>query len=309
MKYFFIFFSIAAFILSVGGCESALNIADSERGDSDKIKIVATIFPLYDFAYSIAGDRADISMLLPPSSDSHLYEPSPRDIIKIKEADIFLYIGGASDEWSESVFSDEDLFLPVRLMDSVDPLENEHVHEDSYFDEYDEHIWTSPVNAVLIVQTICEALSAADPENANFYRDNADDYIARLNDLDALFRKVASDAPKNTIVFADRFAFRYLAEEYGFEYFAALPTCAEHTEPSAQTLVFLIEKIKEEELPVVFYGELSDMRTANSISRETGAVPMLLHSCHTLSREMLNTGAGYIEIMQENAEALKTALN
>jgi len=306
MKYLFSLFIISA--LLTAGC-SAESVSSTGLDGGGKIVIVSTIFPPFDFARNIAGDRAEISLLLPPSSDSHSYEPSPRDIIKIREADIFLYIGGASDEWTESVFSGDDNVIAVRLIDSVSLLEDDHFHGIRYFSKYDEHIWTSPRNAVLMTLAITDALCSADPENAEFYRSNAADYIARLEALDDTFQEITSSASRNTVVIADRFAFRYLTEEYGLEYFAAFPGCAEQTEPSAQTLAFLIEKIREEEIPAVFYGELSDMRTANSISRETGAEPLLLHSCHTLSRELFDAGLGYIELMEANAEALRKALN
>jgi len=306
MKYLFSLFILAALLTAGCNAESA---PSAGAGGDGKIVIVSTIFPPFDFARNIAGDKAEISLLLPLSSDSHSYEPSPRDIIKIREADVFLYVGGASDEWTESVFSGGDNVIAVRLMDSVSLLEDDHAHGSGYFSEYDEHVWTSPRNAVLMALAISEALCAADPENAEFYRNNAVDYIARLEALDDTFREIINSASRKTVVIADRFAFRYLTEEYGLEYFAAFPGCAEQTEPSAQTLAFLIEKIREEEIPAVFYGELSDMRTANSISRETGAQPLLLHSCHTLSREMFDAGLGYIELMEANAEELKKALN
>ncbi|MDR2533101.1 MAG: metal ABC transporter substrate-binding protein [Oscillospiraceae bacterium] len=308
-------------VLLLTGCDAGL----ASGGNRGKIKIVSTLFPPYDFVRNIAGDKAEVSLLLAPSSDSHSYEPTPHDIIKVREADIFLYIGGASDEWTRRILSpsEDSSVTAVRLMDSVNLLAEETVegmqvdghihdhnceHEHHYFDEYDEHIWTSPRNAVLMTLAIADALCAVDPENADYYRDNAGIYIKKLEALGDTFKEITSTASRNTVVFADRFAFRYLTEEYGLNYFAAFPGCAEQTEPSALTLAFLIEKIREEEIPVVFYGELSDKRTANSISRETGAAALLLHSCHTVTKEELDAGTGYIELMETNAAALRKAL-
>jgi zinc transport system substrate-binding protein len=298
MKYLFVLLIIT--LLCLTSC--AVQGTDSET--ADRITIISTIFPPYDFARNIAGDKADVILLLPPAANSHLYEPTPKDIIKIKEADVFLYIGGASDDWTEKILHGNG----VRLMDSVNLCAGYNCGH-IFFDEYDEHIWTSPVNAIYMSLAILEALCEADPINADYYRNNADEYFKKLETLDYLFRDIVNTASRNTVLFGDRFAFRYLTEEYGLEYFAAFPGCAEKTEPSAMTLTFLIDKIKNENIPVIFYGELSDKRTASSLSRETGADFMLLHSVHTVTQNELDNGIGYVELMTENAEALRQALN
>ncbi|MCL1823094.1 MAG: metal ABC transporter substrate-binding protein [Oscillospiraceae bacterium] len=302
MKRLLLFFLITtAFLCIASGCEPT----QSPKIDG-QIHIIATVFPVYDFARNIAGDRAEVSMLLPPSSDSHHYDPSPRDIIRIQECDIFLYIGGASDEWTEQVFSDSDNLTAVKLFDSVTLAEQEHSHGAN--DLYDEHIWTSPRNAVLMTRAILAALCAADSGNAEFYEENAENYIKELEVLDRLFTDIISEAKRDTVIFADRFPFRYFCEAYMLTSFAAFPGCSEESEPSAQTMAFLIEKIRNENIPVVFYGELSDKKTAASISRETGAETLLLHSCHTVSQSEMDSGISYVELMKQNAENLKRAL-
>ncbi|MCL2077551.1 MAG: metal ABC transporter substrate-binding protein [Oscillospiraceae bacterium] len=310
-------FTIIALLLCIlPGCS-----ADSAYSEnSGKLKVIATVFPLYDFAKNIAGDRADVSLLLPSSADSHSYEPTPHDIIRIRECDVFLYIGGADDSWVEKILAEQENVKSVRLMNSVTLLEEEivegmetqehdHEHESAdNSDNFDQHIWTSPPNAVLMTRAIADALSDKDSENAEFYKNNAEEYIKKLEELDNAFTGIISNASRNVIVFADRFAFRYLADCYGLEYYAAFPGCSEESEPSAMTIAFLIEKIRREQIPVVFYGELSDKKTANTISRETDALPMLLHSCHTVTQEEIDSGKGYIDFMRENAETLRIAL-
>jgi len=297
MKYLLIILSLILFT----GC---ITFAETSTDDG-RITVVTTIFPLYDFARQVTGDNADVILLLPPSSDSHGYEATPRDIMRIREADVFLYIGGASDAWTGRVFADDEL-LSVRLMDSVSLRAGDNCGH--YFDEYDEHIWTSPVNAILMTRAILNALCAADPFNANYYNRNAAEYIGQLEALDLELREIASSAGRNTLVFGDRFSFRYLTEEYDFDFLAAFPGCAELTEPSAMTLASLIEFVTYENIPVIFYGELSDKRIAESLSRVTGAEPVLLHSVHTVTQAELDAGIGYIELMTANIGALRKAM-
>jgi zinc transport system substrate-binding protein len=256
-------------------------------------------------------------MLLPPGSESHSFEPSPRDIITIQNSDIFIYAGGESDKWIDRIFQsmNTDNIKILAMIDTVEAVEEEIVEgmeedEDEDEDEiaYDEHVWTSPQNVVLIVRAITALLCEADPANADFFRQNAAAYINELEQLDAAFNELVSGAKRNTIVFADRFPFRYFADAYGLTYFAAFPGCSTDTEPSAATVAFLIDKIRAEKIPVVFHIELSNERMANTISGETGAKKFLLHSCHNITKRDFDSGLGYLEIMKGNLENLKEAL-
>ncbi|MDR0817844.1 MAG: metal ABC transporter substrate-binding protein [Clostridiales Family XIII bacterium] len=311
-------------------------------GDSDKkISIVATVFPPYDFAREIAGDKADITMLLPPASESHSFEPTPKDIIGIQNCDVFIYVGGESDEWVNGVLESMDTgdMKIITLMDCVaavpeevvegmeeeeagtdanaeekkagaaKPDEPEYENPEYEEPEYDEHVWTSPKNAKLIVQKISDALCEADPANASAYQKNTAAYQIRLDELDAGFRAVAAGAQRKTIVFGDRFPFRYLADAYGLDYFAAFPGCSTETEPSAATVKFLIDKINAEKIPVVFHIELSNEKMANTISEATGAKVLLLHACHNISKDDFKSGVSYIDIMTQNIAAIREALN
>ena len=286
------------------------------RNAGGKINVTVTIFPPYDFVRQIAKDKVNLTMLLPLGAESHSYEPSPRDIITIQNSDIFIYVGGESDDWVDRILQsmNTDNMIILAMMNSVEVVEEEVVEgmeEESGEEEdaaYDEHVWTSPRNAALIVAAITEALCEADPANAAFFRQNAAAYGEELARLDAAFSALAAGAKRDVVVFADRFPFRYFTDAYGLSYFAAFPGCSTETEPSAATVAFLINKIKAEKIPVVFHIELSNERMADAIAGETGAKKLLLHSAHNLSKREFDSGLGYLEIMRQNAENLREAL-
>ncbi|MGF7145112.1 zinc transport system substrate-binding protein [Anaerotaenia torta] len=486
-------------ITVMSGCAKSGNPSDS----ADKISVVSTIFAPYDFVREIVGDKAEITMLLPPGSESHSYEPTPQDIIKIQNCDVFVYVGGDSDAWVHEVLESMDTskMKIITLMDCVEAVEEElvegmeddhghdhgsedfdpanvkdrpmsdfnggwisgiplindgsldeyiehtaeenqltweerkaalltqwasdydnltidnntltigtlsgeyaykgyqitesdhgasvwynfeivtpveglpsylsfhdheygyeeehhdedeheeeheeigHIHlkygnegfdaliskEDwaaFYFDsshsgkeigefmaghehedaELDEHVWTSPRNAKLIVQKISDALCEADSTNAELYKENTASYLTQLDELDAAFREVAASASHKTLIFGDRFPFRYLVDAYGLEYFAAFPGCSTETEASAATVAFLIDKTKAESIPVVFHIELSNQKMADTISEATGAKVLLLHSCHNVTKAEIESGVSYLDLMKQNVENLKEAL-
>jgi zinc transport system substrate-binding protein len=202
----------------------------------------------------------------------------------------------------------------LAMIETVEAVEEEIVEgmeeeEDEEEPAYDEHVWTSPTNAMLIVNAIAGLLGEADPANAEFYWGNAIDYISKLADLDTAFREDTIGAKRNTIVFADRFPFRYFADAYGLKYYAAFPGCSSETEPSAATVAFLINKIKAEKIPVVFHIELSNERMADAISGETGAKKLLFHACHNVSKRDFEAGLGYLDFMRQNVENLREALH
>jgi zinc transport system substrate-binding protein len=299
-----------------------------------RLRVVATIFPPFDFARAITGGHAEVTMLLPPAAESHSFEPRPQDILAIQNCDVFIYVGGESDEWVRKILGaiGRDDLMAIRLIDCVDALEEEIVegmqdgpgavgaggaddaaapagenggHEDA---ELDEHVWTSPVFAKQIVSRISEAICIADASHADAYRRNTAAYLARLDELDAGFREVVDKAKRKTIVFGDRFPFRYLTHSYGLEYLAAFPGCSTGTEASAQTVRFLIDKVREEQIPVVFHIELSNAKLATAIAEEAGAQVAMLHSCHNISAADFNAQKSYIDLMSGNIEALRMAL-
>lgn len=471
----------------------------ASANEEDKISIVSSIFPGYDFARAVAGDNAEITMLLPPGSESHSYDPTPKDIIEIQNCDIFIYVGGESDEWVARILSSIDTsnMQVIAMMDLVETVEEEivegmqedaHDHSHSsgvfeddevenrtlsdwagdwqsvypylldgtlapvmehkaeesedktaqdYYDYYevgyatdverivitdnsltfyqngeastatyeykgyeiltyesgnkgvryqfeatgetngapryiqfsdheigpteaehfhlywgddsfeallselenwptyypsaldadgildemlghdhseeevelDEHVWTSPINAITIVEGIRNAISTIDATNTDTYNTNAAAYITQLEELDAAFREVVANATYHTLIFGDRFPFRYFVDEYGLDYYAAFPGCSSETEPSAQTVAFLINKVNDEGIPAVFHIELSNEKVADTICESTGAQKLQLHSCHNVTRDQMNEGVTYIDLMQQNVEALRQALS
>ena len=292
---------------------------------SDNIRIVTTIFPPYDFAREIAGDDAEIHMLLKPGTESHSYEPSPADILLVESCDLFIYNGGESDTWVEALLQtiDTSNLRILKMMDCVEGLEeetvegmqsvhkHEHHHEEEFHPEsaeYDEHVWTSPENAIRITDAICCALVEIDKDHAELYQKNTSAYKEKLKQLSGKFRDIVSNGNRHTMIFGDRFPFRYFAEEYGLDYRAAFPGCSAESEPGAKTVAYLIDKVRKEKMPYIFYIEFSNQKIAQTIQEEIGAELLLFHSCHNLSADELKQGATYLKLMEENAENLKEAL-
>ena len=288
---------------------------EADNKDSQKLKIISTVFPPYDLARQIAGDNADISILLPPGSESHTYEPTAKEIIEIQNCDIFLYIGGENEQWAEKIISSNksDSVKTVKLIDCVKTLEEAELHEEEHEEEHshetDEHIWTSPKNEQLMLTAVYDAICEADPENKAVYTKNKDSYNKQLTELDKAYKEAVGNAKNKTIIMADKFPFRYLAEEYGLDFYAAFSSCSDESEPSAAAMTSLISKIKELKIPVVYYLEFSSTKVADTLCSETGASSLMLHSCHNVSKEDLDKGISYVDLMKQNLENLKTALN
>jgi zinc transport system substrate-binding protein len=257
-------------------------------------------------------------MLLPPGAESHSFEPTPQDIIRVQNCDVFVYVGGESDAWVERILESMDTgrIKIITLMDCVEVveelvvegMEEEEEEEEEGGPEYDEHVWTSPKNAKLIVQKIAEALEQKDPPNAAVYEKNTSAYLAKLTELDNSFQNMISGAKRKTMVFGDRFPFRYFADAYGLSYFAAFPGCSTETECSAATIVFLVDKVKAEKIPVVFHIELSNEKIADTICEETGAKKLLLHAVHNISKRDFDRGENYYDLMTRNVQNLREAL-
>lgn len=319
-RYLSIIFTMLLFVTAFVGCQSKPEQTSIENTVSDKkISVVTTIFPQYDFARQIAGDKADVTMLLAPGAESHSYEPTPQDIIKIQNCDVFIYVGGENDEWVESILDsiDTSKIKIIALLDCVNAveeevkagMEDEEESEGEEEIEYDEHVWTAPQNAVLISNAIRDALCSVDKNNAETYQANAEKYVEQLNQLDTEFKNVVENASRKTIIFGDRFPLRYFTEAYGLDYWAAFPGCSTETEPSAATIAFLVDKVKAEKIPVVFKIELSNGNVANSIAEATGAKVLTFYSCHNVSKQDFENGATYLSMMKQNEETLREALN
>ena len=280
-----------------------------EQPGNGGLKVVTVNFPPYDFIKEISGGDVVPSMLLRGGQDAHSYEPTAKDIIRISEADLFVYTGGESDTWVDTIMdSIEGDVEIIRIMDFVELLEEEEDEEEpeehDHEHEYDEHIWTSPKNAVRISGGLAEAMCAADPENAEKYRAGLERYTTELNGLsDEL--QAAADTLTEPLIFGDRFPFAYMARDYGIEYYAAFAGCSADTEPSAAKMTFLIDKAKETGAKHIYHIEFSTGKVAEAIAEASGADIRLMHSCHTVSDDDLSAGESYISIMRKNILAMK----
>lgn len=305
MKKLFSLLMCGVMLICFASCTSPNNT------ENEKIQIVTTIFPLYDFARQVGGQKAQVTLLLPSGAEVHSYEPSPQDVIKIKESDLFIHLGMGADPWTDAVINSADT-KPQNVLSAMkyaELLGEEHSHEhSSQMALYDQHIWTSIENSEEIVEGIKDALCRIDAPNAQYYEKRCEEYEDKLSLLDEKFEELTKKHRGSTIVFADRFAFRYFMEEYNLNHFAAFPGCSSESEPSARTVSQLIDMVKKEKIPVVFYTETSNQKLADTVCEETGAEKMLLHSCHTVTKKQLDGGITYLDLMENNYEALKKAL-
>lgn len=307
MKKIISLFIIVLSIFLISGCSTSRD---------NKTTIIATNFPAYDFAREITKDSdIEVKMLLKPGSESHDYEPTPKDIINISKSSMFIYVGGESDEWVDDLLDtiDTSNIQIVKMIDEVNAVYEEKVEgmqsdEDEEEKEYDEHVWTSPKNVIMISRTIKDKISKIDPNNRELYNNNFNEYKSKLDSLDNEFRKIVQNSNRRELIFADRFPFRYFVDEYGLSYYAAFPGCSSETEASAKTISFLINKVKEDNIPVVLTIEFSNKKIAKTISKETGAKVLEFNSAHNISSEDFKSGRTYLDIMNDNLEVLKEAL-
>lgn len=340
---------ICALAVGIGAFAAGCSKGSSDNsgaagGESGKkLKIVATLFPQYDFARQIAGDYADVTLLLPPGMESHSYDLRPADMIEIRESDMFIYTGKYMEVWAQTIIDSlDDSVMVVDVSDGItlekeeDYFVDEHsahehsthehiTHEDTDEDdehdshaghshsghthEYDPHIWTSPVYAMQMVENIVDALMEKDPQHAEEYRQRADEYIDKLAEVDAAFRQVSEESARRTIFFGGRFAMTYFVREYDFDCVSAYHDCSAESEPSISSVMRMIDEIKESGAKAVYYEELADPKVARTIAEETGVKLLLLHSAHNVSRQEYENGVTYLDIMWNNVEKLKEGLN
>lgn len=306
---------MAAFIC---GCAAEKQPEQKTEG----LSIMTTIFPAYDFAREIAGDNANVTQLLPPGAESHTFEPTPRDIIAIQQSDLFIYNGGEGDIWIDDILDSMGEKAPavLKMMDYAELLEAETVsgmqsdgHEhhpgDGHHHDFDEHVWTSPKNALKIAEAIAAKLADIDKANAESYLGRYDSYSQKLNNLDKQLYDTVNTAKRKTILVGDRFPFLYLAKHYGIEYYAAFPACGSEGDASAATVAFLSDTVKQQQLPAVLHIEFSNKTVAAAIAESTGVETKQLHSCHNVTKEELQNGVSYISLMEQNIKTLKEVLN
>ena len=322
---------LLSFLLAAALAAGLCGCAPQQEESGGRLSVVCSLFPYYDFVRQIGGQWVEPRLLVAAGREAHSFEPTPADVIRVSRADVFVYNGGEGEQWVDQILASagEDIGTVVRMMDYADTLEEEpvgsddhdhdldhdhdhsheeHDHGDSDAIEYDEHIWTSPVEAMKLCRAICDALCAADPAHAGDYRQNLADYLARLSELDEAFRQVCREKKRDVLVFGDRFPLLYFCREYGLNYRAAFHGCSSDTEPSLYTLKSLIDKVRQEDIPVVYALELSSQKVAGAIAETTGARVVTFYSCQTISTADWAAGEGYLSLMRRNVEALREGI-
>ena len=335
-----IFGLILAGAVLITGCTAKTEKKDKGDNTKGKLKIVTTIFPEYDITRAIAKDKVDLELMIKPGVDVHSFTPTPQDIKTVQNSDIFVYGGTEHDKWVENLTKSIDMKNKkvVKLVDgiqqleeeSVDGMKHEHHHDDKKEDEHnhdhkhekedehnhkgeekelDPHYWTSPKNAIQMVKTIANALVEKDPDNAEFYKENAENYIKQLEGVDKELHDVVDNAKIKKVVIADRFPFRYLFKDLGLEYRALFSGCSVESTASAGQIKKMVDYVKENKIPVVYHIEMGKGELAETVAKNSGSKVKLLHSIHTVTKEDFDKGVTYIDLMKQNVEALKEGLN
>lgn len=321
-----------ASVMTASAFSACSSDAVNEDNADNKISVVTTIFPEYDWVMNVLGDNpadAEVTMLLDSGVDLHSYQPSVEDILKISECDLFIYVGGESDEWVDNSLAEasNDDMVVINLLEVlgdsvveeevVEGMEAEEEEEDEAEEgeevvEYDEHVWLSLRNAEVLVEKIEEALSSVDPANEAVYAQNAASYIDELNSLDEEYSQVVADASYDTLLFGDRFPFRYMTDDYGLNYYAAFVGCSAETEASFETITFLAGKVDELSLTAVLTIEGDDHSIAETIVQNTAGQDqaiLTLDSMQSVTASDVENGASYLSIMESNLEVLREALS
>lgn len=305
-------------ILTFSGCKSV----QSEALPNDKITVTASLFPQYDFAKQIAGDKAEVTLLLPPGTESHTYDPSPSDILKISNSDIFFYTGKELEPWADKIISgtkSENLIV-CNVSDGINLMKNKHHHHHHekehhhsthkhHEHNFDPHVWLNPTLAAQMVDNITHAFCEKDPENSSYYESNAEVCKNKLFRLDEDFKTMINSAKQKNIVFAGRFAHLYFVNHYGLEYVAAFDSCSTEAEPSVKKVAKIIDFIQKNNIPAVYYEELSEPKIANSIAEQTGVKTLKFSTLHNVTKKQLQDNVTYFDLMYENLENLRQGLN
>jgi len=313
---------------------AAASLMAKSAQDKKKLEVVTTLFSTYDFAKQIGKDKVNVTLLLPPGVESHTFEPRPADIVRISKADVFIYTGKYMEPWVEDMLKGVpnknllvvDASKGVELMSEEDHDEDagheEDEHHEGDTDEHhrhhegahhhhggkDPHIWLDLGNDQIMVQTIADAFIKKDPSEKDFYLKNADEYNARLRQLDAKFKETFSGCHHKTIIYGGHFAFGYFAKRYGLKYVSPYEGFSPNAEPTPKAIAELIEKLKASGTKYVYYEELLSPKVARVIASETGAKLELLHGAHNVSKDELGRGITFIEIMENNLKKLEIGL-
>lgn len=324
-------------VMSITVPFSGMHIAEAKTTEETdrKLNIVTTIFPEYDWTRNILGNReadVNLTMLLDNGTDLHSFQPAVKDIMKVSSCDLLIYVGGESDQWIEDALESAqnkdmktinlmevlgDTIKEEETVEGMQDSEHEHGHEDEHAHEgedekeYDEHVWTSMRNASVICDAIAETLEEMDPENKEIYQTNAENYKAKLSTLDQKYQETVDTDRQNTLIFADRFAFRYLVDDYGLNYYAAFSGCSAESEASFKTVTFLAGKLDELGIKTVLTIEKSDDRIAQTVIENTKKKDqkiLELNSMQSITSDEIKNGVTYLSVMEDNLKVLKEAL-
>lgn len=294
---------LLVFVISLSGCVK-------EEKDTGKLNICTMIFCEYDFAKAITKDKADITLLVKPGTESHSYEPETKDMINATESDVFIYTSVYMKAQAEKILNavKNDNMIICDTSENIELRNINHAYEETHHEDVEPHIWTSPVNAIKMVGNICDKICEADKENEEFYRENANAYIMQLKQLDVDFQEVLKEKENKKMIFGSRFPLLYFTQEYNISYDSAFDDCSGETEPGVKVMARLIEEIKNENITTVFYTEMSDTKVADALCEETNAKKALFHSCHNVTKDEFERGETYVSLMEKNVEALKDGL-
>ena len=330
MKVKKIIFITLAIAIVIGIC-IAFVIGGSKNKSNAKYKVVASNFASYDFLRAIIGDNKDVELtfLLGPGKDAHSYDPTAGDLIKIQDSDLFVYVGGEMEKWSDKVVGSLDTAgtEKICIADFVDTMEekevdgaeeHEHDHEEGEEHEeheheheegaFDEHIWTSPENAIKMVNALEKEMEKIDSQNKNTYKKNADKYITEIKDVDKKIQNIIDNKKRDRLIFADKMPMQYFIDYYNLKVSAAFDGCSTEVDPSTKTIAYLQNKVKEEKIPVILYIELNPGTVAKTIADETGAKAMQIQTVHNVSLDDFNKGETWVSLMTRNIDVLKQAL-
>ena len=298
----------------------AIKIFSSEdESNTDKIQVIATLFPNYDFVKQVGGDKVQVTLLLNSGVDTHTYEPSVKDMKNISDSDLFVYTGTASEPWANEIINSLEN-SDCRIIDTSEGIElieseefaeeyndlnlSSHEHSEDELEEYeyDGHIWLNPQNAIKMIDTICEALCEYDAQNADYYKENAENYKNKIQNLDSDIEEAMNSLDSDVLVFGGEFAYSYFISRYDLKYVSVYTSCGEEAEPSVQDVRNVIDFINENNIRKVFYEELSEGTVAKMISEETDADPIIFYSLHNVSTEEIEAGENYVTLMRKNLE-------
>lgn len=312
---------ILAIIIVLGAGALIFKTGNKNESGNNKIQVVSSNFASYDFLRAIIGDNSNVELtfLIGPGKEAHSYDPTAQDLIKIQNADLFVYIGGEMEKWSDKVLdSIEDKEMKIIcISEDVEQIEEQEVdgaeeeqEEEEEEGAFDEHIWTSPSNAIKMVNSLEKAMEEIDSQNSEKYRENADKYIAQIQEVDKQIQEIVDNKVRDRLIFADKMPMQYFIDYYDLKVSAAFSGCSTETEPSANTIAYLENKAREEKIPVILYIELNNGRVAKIIAEDIGegCEAMQIQTLHNLSLDDFNNSETWVSLMKRNIEVLKKAL-